>query len=83
MKQKGAVKVEIDRLEGDLAVLVLADDDKVKFNLPLKYLPEGVESGDHLTMSFKIDKESRAQVQREVEDLLRELTDKGKEGAKA
>ncbi|HXG64612.1 MAG TPA: DUF3006 domain-containing protein [Blastocatellia bacterium] len=83
MKRQEAIKVEVDRFEGDLAVLVLSDDDKVKFNLPRKYLPEGIKSGDHLTMSFKVDKEARAKVKGEIEDLLKELTGGGKGSANA
>ncbi len=76
MTEKTSSKVVIDRVEGDLAVIVLFDDDSVKFNLPVKHLPEGVKEGDHLQMTFSVDKESRQSAKQKVADLLSELTGK-------
>ncbi|MEK6289055.1 MAG: DUF3006 domain-containing protein [Acidobacteriota bacterium] len=71
MKLGGSTKVVVDRIEGDLAVLVLYEDDRVKFNLPVHYLPEGVREGDHLQMGFTQDEESRESERKKVEDLLK------------
>ena len=76
MTDKTSSKVVIDRVEGDLAVIVLSDDDSVQFNLPVKHLPEGVKEGDHLQMTFSVDKESRQAQKQKVADLLKELTGK-------
>jgi len=76
MTEKTSSKVVIDRLEDDLAVIVMFDDDSVQFNLPVKYLPEGVKEGDHLQMNFGVDKESRQSQKQKVADLLKELTEK-------
>lgn len=76
MKSSGSNKVVIDRTEGDLAVVVLYDDDRVRFNLPLRYLPHGVREGDHLQMSFAEDEASRHSEQKRVDDLLKELKSK-------
>ncbi len=73
MKPQTSTSVFIDRIEGDLAVLVLHDDDRVKFNLPLRYLPDGVREGDHLLMSLREDEESRDSQKKRVDDLLKEL----------
>ena len=73
MKSGCTAKVVIDRIEGDVAVLVLYDDDRVKFNLPSQYLPEGISEGDHLQMSFSEDESSRESEQKRVDDLLKEL----------
>lgn len=73
MKSGTSTRVVIDRIEGDLAVFVLYDDDRVKFNLPLPYLPEGAGEGDHLLMSFALDEENREAEREKVEDLLKEL----------
>jgi hypothetical protein len=70
-------KAVIDRIEGELAVVVL-DDDKVKFNLPVKYLPEGVAGGDHLHITFNKDDEARAKTKGRIEQLLKELKGPGK-----
>ncbi len=73
MKSSVSIKVVIDRIEGDLAVVVLYDDDRVKFNLPIRYLPPGVIEGEHLQMSFTEDEASRHSEQARVDDLLKEL----------
>ncbi|HLF84425.1 MAG TPA: DUF3006 domain-containing protein [Blastocatellia bacterium] len=73
MKSGGSTKVVVDRIEGDLAVLVLYEDDRVKFNLPLPYLPEGVTEGDHLQMSFNEDESSRQSETNRIDDLLKDL----------
>jgi hypothetical protein len=73
MKSGGSTKVVVDRIEGDLAVLALYEDDRVKFNLPLHYLPKGVREGDHLQMGFAQNEESRESERRRVEDLLKDL----------
>lgn len=74
MKKEASFKVEIDRVEDDIAVLVLSDDDEVKFNLPVRYLPEGVRDGNHLQVSFKVDAKSRDEQKARVSSLLKELT---------
>lgn len=71
-------KVIIDRIEGDLAVVVMHDDDKVKFNLPVVYLPKGAKGGDHLQLTLKQDKESREEMKETVEQLLKDLKGSGK-----
>lgn len=73
MKSGSSTRVVIDRIEGDLAVMALYDDDRVKFNLPLDCLPEGVREGDHLQLGFTQDEQSREAEQNKVADLLKEL----------
>jgi hypothetical protein len=73
MKANSSTRVVIDRIEDDLAVLALYDDDRVKFNLPIRLLPRGAREGDHLQMSFEQDEESRDKERRRVGDLLKEL----------
>ena len=68
------MKLMIDRIEGEQAVLVAADDDSVSFDLPLAYLPDGVTAGDHLNADFSVDKESRAAAEQRARALLDDLT---------
>ena len=70
---KKSVSMIVDRIEDDRAALVLSDDDEVKVNLPAKLLPDGVKSGDHLEVTFKIDRARTAEVGAQVEDLLEKL----------
>jgi hypothetical protein len=73
MKSAIAARVIIDRIEGDLAVLALHEDDGVKFNFPLRLLPEGAREGDHLLVTFAEDEESREVEKKRIGDLLNEL----------
>lgn len=57
-------------------MLVLYDDDRVKLNFPLRYLPEGVREGDHLEVSFRKDDKSRGAEENRIDDLLAELKSK-------
>ncbi len=70
---KKSVSMIIDRIEDDRAALVMSDDEKVKFSLPVKVLPEGAKSGDHLEVTFKINRARTEKVAAEVEDLLEKL----------
>jgi hypothetical protein len=81
MKKRTQFKVVVDRIEGNLAVVALYDDDSVKFNLPVKFLPEGTRGGDHFQVAFTEDKEGREETKKNVEGLLKELTG-GKRGEK-
>ena len=68
------MKLVVDRIEEGLAVCYLYDDDRTKFDIPVEYLPRGVRAGDHLNVTFEIDRDSREREQQRAEDLLRELT---------
>lgn len=69
------MKVVIDRIEGSIAVLQDYDNEKISFDLPLSYLPEGARAGDHLSVSFTLDPASRLETEESVGDLLKELTE--------
>ena len=76
MKSDSSTKIIVDRIEGDLAVLVLYDDDNVKFNFPVSLLPEDVRDGDHLRMSFAKDEASKETDKKRINDFLAELKSK-------
>jgi len=69
------IKAFIDRIESGLAVILLSDGSGVQFDLPLECLPPGVEAGDHLTITFQLDPESREATLRSIEDLKKQLTE--------
>jgi hypothetical protein len=69
------IKAFVDRIESGLAVILLSDDSGVQFDLPLKYLPPGVEAGDHLMITFQLDPESREATLRSIAELKKKLTE--------
>jgi hypothetical protein len=76
------MKAVIDRVEGELAVLLLGDKGEFKLNLPLSQLPEGCKEGDILNMSFERDVVGTEQAKERVSGLMEKLKQKsqGKTG---
>ncbi len=70
-----SIKAFVDRIESDLAVILLSDGSGVQFDLPLKYLPPGIEAGDHLIITFQLDPESRESTLKSIADLKKQLTE--------
>lgn len=68
------MRVFVDRIEGSTAILISSEEIEVSFEIPVKYLPHKVKEGDHLTLTFDFDNESRQAAGRKVEGLLKELT---------
>ena len=48
------ITATVDRIEGELAVLLLRGDEKVKFNLPVVFLA-GIKEGDIVTIAITKD----------------------------
>lgn len=69
-----AVKAFVDRIEEDLAVILFSDGGG-QFDAPVRYLPPGIKAGDHLTIIFQLDPESRAATLRNISELTRQLTE--------
>ncbi|HYE75537.1 MAG TPA: DUF3006 domain-containing protein [Blastocatellia bacterium] len=72
-KQATKLSAVIDRIESGLAVIVLNDDDEVQFDIPMRYLPSGVSEGDHLSLSFELDDESKAAAKNRIAELKEKL----------
>lgn len=69
------VRGVIDRVEdGGMAVVLVGDDEKTSIDVPVALLPEGASDGDHLTITFTLDKESRAEAEDRVKALQERLS---------
>lgn len=64
----------IDRIEGELAVIVLSDGSGLQFDLPRKYLPPAARGGDHLLINLHLHRAGRQDALQTVTELQRELT---------
>jgi hypothetical protein len=68
------MRATIDRIEGTLAVLVLRDDESVRFSLPLSLLPAGSREGDIVVIGIERDREvtmaARERVSGRIEKLI-------------
>ncbi len=64
----------IDRIEEGWAVCYTDDDRNIRIDMPVQDLPEGVLEGDHLIVTFEIDREKTKKEKEYAEELLRELS---------
>ncbi|HJU56509.1 MAG TPA: DUF3006 domain-containing protein [Pyrinomonadaceae bacterium] len=72
------IRAEIDRIEdNDVAVLMVGDDGKTQWDVPVSLLPEGAADGDHLRITITLDKESRESASGRVKRLQDKLAAKG------
>ena len=76
------MKAVIDRVEGELAVLLLGDKGEFRLNFPLSLLPAGCKGGDILNISIERDLAATEQTKEHVTDLMEKLKQKsqGKTG---
>lgn len=75
------MNVTSDRLEGDVAVLLVRDDESIKFNVPTTLLPKGVREGDILDISITIDEKATDDSKARVSSLIERLKRKNQEGS--
>lgn len=71
------MKAVIDRVEGELAVLLLGDKGEFKLNIPLSQLPDGCKESDVLNVSFERDLAATEQTKERVLGLMDKLKKKG------
>jgi hypothetical protein len=72
------IRAVIDRIEDNrMAVLVIGDDQKTQVDVPLALLPEGASDGDHLRLTFSLDKASRDEAEERVKKLQDKLAETG------
>lgn len=65
------ISAYLDRFEGNLAVLLLGEEEK-KVNFPKSFLPEEAGEGDYLKIEISRDEEKTAEAEAEALRLLQE-----------
>jgi hypothetical protein len=74
------MKAVIDRIEGDLAVVLMGEKGEFKFNIPLSFLPDGCKEGDVLKISIERDLTATQETKQRVSSLMDKLKKKGQSG---
>ena len=69
------MKATVDRIEREITVLLLSDDDSIKFNLPLVLLP-GIKEGDIVDITLKKDDETTRQTKERLASMIEKLKQK-------
>lgn len=71
-------KVTLDRIEEDIAVLLVRDEEIVQINIPLCLLPSGSREGDILDITITRDVLETADAKERVSALLEKFKSKNK-----
>ena len=71
------MKAVIDRVEGELAVLLLGDKGEFRLNFPLSLLPADCREGDILNISIERDLAATEQTKERVSNQMDKLKQKG------
>lgn len=66
------LRAVIDRFEGDLAV-VLVGDEEYRLDVPRRFLPRGAREGDVLALRWEIDRRETEARRERVRSLIEEL----------
>jgi len=72
----GRFKVTIDRIEENIAVLLVRDEEKIKINIPLILLLSGSKEGDILDVTITMDLQETEAAKKRVSALLEKLKNK-------
>ena len=70
------MKAVIDRVEGELAVLLVGDKGEIRVNLPLSLLPEGSKESDVLNIAIERDQQATSQAKERTSSLMERLKKK-------
>ena len=71
-------KVTLDRIEENIAVLLVRDEETIKINIPLTLLPSGSKEGDILDIAITRDVQETEATKERVSTLLEKLKKKNK-----
>lgn len=72
------MKVTIDRIENEIAVMLIRPEENYSIEIPLKYLDIKVREGDLLNINFKQLEEEKKEAEKRVGNLLDKLKNKNK-----
>ncbi len=72
------MKVTVDRIEGDLAVLLVRGDESVQILLPLRLLPP-LREGDILDIAIAKDEQATEEARERVSALVERLKRKNQD----
>ncbi|WP_292387617.1 DUF3006 domain-containing protein [Methanosarcina sp. UBA5] len=72
-------KVTLDRIEDDIAVLLVRDEEKIKINIPVFLLPLESKEGDILDITIARNVQETEDAKERVSNLLEKLKNKNRD----
>jgi len=73
MQDESAFRVSLDRVEEGLAVLLVREDESIRFTLPRSLLPEDAREGDILAVTVRRDVEATEAARQRVAERIARL----------
>ncbi|MCK9298082.1 MAG: DUF3006 domain-containing protein [Methanoculleus sp.] len=77
MQNESAFRASLDRVEEGLAVLLLREDESVRFTIPRSLLPPDAREGDTLEIVIRRDVAATEEARRRVAERIARLRVKG------
>jgi len=79
VRDESAFRASLDRIEEGLAVLLLREDESVRFTLPRPLLPGDAREGDILEITVRRDIAATEEARRRVAERIARLRERGGE----
>jgi hypothetical protein len=76
------IRAVVDRVEDGGTAVLLAGEEEHKVELPASLLPEGAESGSHLSITLSLDEAARKEAEDRVRGLQEKLEKRGGGGGR-
>ncbi|MFB3766449.1 MAG: DUF3006 domain-containing protein [Methanotrichaceae archaeon] len=70
------MKATLDRIEGEMAVILVRNDESTRLNIPVVMLPEGSQEGDILDISITRDEKETEDSKARVSSMIERLKKK-------
>lgn len=70
---RSSFRAFLDRVEGEIAVLLMGEEEREQLLIPRSYLPRGAREGAVLKFTVEVDEEATKAALDEVKALLDEL----------
>lgn len=74
------MKATLDRIEGEMAVLLIRNGESIRLNMPVVMLPEGCREGDILDIAITRDEKETEESKARVSSLIERLKKKSQCG---
>ncbi len=74
------MKATLDRIEGDMAVLLVRNGESIRLNVPMVLLPAGCREGDILDISITRDEKETEEARARVSSMIERLKKKSQCG---
>ena len=77
MQDESTFRVSLDRVEEGLAVLLIREDESIRFTLPRSLRPADAREGDILDVTVRRDTAATKEARRRVAERIERLRSRG------